>query len=344
MTNIHLIRSVKGGSGKTTFALRTLLDLALQEEKKLLYLDTDVHASETAYMLYRSYSQYEKAELKSAGRVGFFSFCESYKPPKHFLNSYIKPYKGYSSKLEEIIHHATLYTARISGVQTQVSVPDNSNNAQKAFSIYKPTKRRNVDFIFTDPSKEGRAVFGSLFQSAGRSAIGVGAYLAKIKELLKYIVKAGYNDVVIDMPPGSDTFSTSLADEIVEFVTKQNKNCSLNVYYVTSDDRYHMRSAAEAAIEYLHLIRNSSPVKIFYVYNQGREKETSQDDYNSMSEIITGVSIAVNRPYSIIPNVEYDLKRLNYKTFKRDSIYYSNVRDTELVFFTDSSNLVKELS
>lgn len=54
MAVFHVVRSVKGGSGKTTFALHQLVKLIADDKehtKKILYIDADVHASETRTML-----------------------------------------------------------------------------------------------------------------------------------------------------------------------------------------------------------------------------------------------------------------------------------------------------
>lgn len=388
LKTIHLIQSVKGGSGKTAFALRAAVNLTLGHYKsgynnrkgsnfapdnpeknevkgnnpeknknykghKVLYIDADVHASETSKMLYKpidlTSTYYAPALTSISESVYYFDFNLTDKDTKarheHFLNTYMHPYLGYYSRIEEIILRADLVCAE-KIIAPIVSTPSQGDIVGYNFKSEKEEGQNlifpKVDFIFSDSSKQGRDVFGSLFQSLGKSAIGVGVYLAKIRNLLDYIMSRDYTDIIVDMPPGSDTFSNHLTEQIINFVSGKTYEYCLNVYYISTDDKNHMRSAIHAAVEHLHVMRSSSPIRNYFVYNQGRECVDTFSAYEGRKNIISGVSPNFPGLRVIFDEIgivgktkaEFELNRLEYLIFFRDLPYYHSPRhDNNNVFF-----------
>lgn len=339
---IHVIQSVKGGCGKTAFALRKGIELSINKlnENKVIYIDADVHASETYNMLKPGKEKnylYTQTSFKDKN-IQYLKFYENEKHD-HYLNTYIHPYMGYYSKLNEIIYKAEIVNATLSSSTSDEDPVVGSLTGYLKFH-FKPVKpdpdEKNsdncrFDFIFVDPSKRGRDVFESQFQSSGKSAIGVGLYLAKMRNLLMYLINSDYTDIIVDMPPGSDTFSWHLTEEIIDLVSEKENKCSLNMYYVANDDINHMRSAIHAAVENLHVMRSSSPVKNYFVYNKGRENNDYGTDYESREQIIKGSNKPSARPIVGLSTLfddtryKYELSRLEYIVFSRDQIYYDSL-------------------
>ncbi len=270
MAIIHMIRSVKGGSGKTAFALRKVVDLA-REKKKVLYLDTDVHASETFFRLYKQFNKFN-CDIPNE-KIYFFDFFNlddnNNTDRKHFLNTYIHPYKGYYSKLGEAMLRSKLMELKITPTKIDRVLSEADLLQNEEYVVNK-----NVQFIFADPSKEGRDVFGNIFQSSGKSAVGVGTYVAKMKNLLHYVLNSTFSDIVIDMPPGSDMFSEHLADLVINM---SGNGHQLYIYYITTSDLSHLSTSADAAISHLHQMKSAYIERIFYVYNHGRDNPHSED-------------------------------------------------------------------
>lgn len=353
MTTFHVIRSVKGGSGKTAFALHCVAEKATDDgQTKVLYIDADVHASETRNNLFECafgdrYRYNINPELSSGDEPEklipdgmFFSFVDSddyinhvekvlsdetkkntvANAKKHSLNTFIHPYKGYYSKPEEIIIKSRI---------VQLARVDKPRDG---------SSKKRVDMIFADPDEQGRRVFGSLFQSAGQSAVGVGAYVAKIKTLLKYILECGkqYTDVVLDMPPGSDTFSEHLMDCLINFVSDNKEKCKLCVYYVATRDRAHIRTAAEAAIDHLHMMRAVSPQEVCFVDNTGVLGTSVAVESNTMQECTKRIKDSFEGDSTKV--IDYELSRLVYYSFLLDRNYKESsmgVYHSKGVFFSD---------
>lgn len=308
-TTFHLIRSVKGGSGKTTFALHKATQL-LKDSGKVLYIDADVHASETMRMLVKycptpdyvcKFYEFDKTSIDSVANA-----LDGNRTVLHTLNSYMHPYRGYFSNLSNLPMEGTL--------KSVVSFKESLTSVVKGESMH---------FIFCDPTPLGRSVFGNIYQSSGKPVIGVGAYIAKIKSLLKFTVTKEYTDVVIDMPPGSDIFSSHLADTLIDFVS-DNESHVLNIYYVSTMDYAHMLSAAQAAIEHLHVMRSSSPREVIFVLNEGRDNFAK---YSNRKGIIDDLS------KSLGSDIKFDLNRLEYVKFTRDIRYFDS-------FHSDSGQTV----
>lgn len=378
MTNFHVIRSVKGGSGKTTFALHKVVDLANEKEKnkphkKILYIDADVHASETRNMLLQRAKGIEANTLQKAG-IGNITeafYFEFYKDQysnadletgeradtthdmqlccKHTLNSYMHPYKGYYSSLSELALKGKL--VRINN-QIQLAPIDSTAPAEDNMQIGELNIKETdnaVDFVFSDPCPMGRKVFESQYQSSGKSAVGVGAYIAKMKGLFQYIVDEEYNDVVLDMPPGSDTFSEHLMDSLIGFAKESGSKCSLNIYYISTRDFAHIRTAANAAVEHLHIMRQIPANCVFFVDNLGiTATSSSRKAYSSRKEIKEHIlrtfrgteemcvsSSCISSCKGGLSNTKtgyqleaknrtriFELDRLEYCTLMHDSIYY----------------------
>lgn len=337
MATIHMVRSVKGGSGKTAFALHKVVELANEKDGKfkhsVLFLDADVHASETYTMMHNRFRSEDFIIDKTTGNFYFFDFFNGIteenimetkeermgqktdKEDGHFLNTYIHPYKGFYSKLEEVMVVAILKLLKISS--EEIATDNNVEKKKVRFEFAETGGNSSCDikFIFSDPSDEGRNVFGNIFQSSGRSAVGVGSYVAKMKNLLGYVLDKGsnYTDVVVDMPPGSDTFSEHLANLLIEMAGFDH---TLKIYYVTNDDVGHIISSVNAATAHLHQMKNAYINDICLVCNDGRDNSKLFEG-KPRNMIINMLCWLVHANY-----MKDDLNRLSYVHFDRDGCYY----------------------
>lgn len=340
MTVFHVVRSVKGGSGKTTFALHQLVKLITDnndQKKKVLYIDADVHASETRTMLLRHSTV--KSQVNSSESCYFEFFPDQFSgrtdiPEEqmnsclnHTLNSFMHPYKGYYSKVSELAIRAKLKQIPQSisknitadpaqpfddtGVSLQPVLTDTSKYLGQAY------------FIFSDPSPSGRRVFGNLYQSFGKSTVGVGVYIAKMKTLFSYISEENYTDVIIDMPPGSDTFSEHLMDCLLGFVNKHKDKCKTTVYYVSTIDNAHIRTATVAAIEHIHAMRLQTAEAVYFVYNLGASNDSK---FSNRDGIMAHIYMAFNTTGEIygtsIHKLMFELMRLSYCQLQNDKQYH----------------------
>ena len=320
-TNIHMVCSVKGGSGKTAYALHKVVELAIKG-KQVLYIDADVHASETCNLLYRRFDVNKlpaDMPLNECYNIRFYELStnqSSNNMPKHYLNSYMHPYKGYYSKAEEIMLSADLY-----GFTVKKPNPDETT---ETYQVSSERFLKKVKMIFTDPSKAGRAVFGNIFQTSGRSSIGVGAYIAKAKDLLKYVTKSNvFSDIVVDMPPGSDTFS----DHLRELIIESSRGYNLSIYYLANDDIGHVRSSAIAACSHLHAMRSAFITRVCLVYNKVRidsQKEKSPDNAEQVRE-------RINTLFQNHPSFAHELDIPYYNSCKID--WVTNPDDYKMVVF-----------
>lgn len=358
MTEFHVVRSVKGGSGKTTFALHTLVKLVTEskdDNKKILYIDADVHASETRNMLLEYMPQAYNSDINYSSEICFFQFysdqyiCsnpekaenQKCKLQSHTLNSFMHPYKGYVSKVSQLAIPGKLQ-------QLKGSIIDKADSPETPdYMSEKPSSLKYLGkafFIFADPSPSGRKVFGSLYQSYGKSAIGVGAYIAKMKSLFNYILEDKYDDVVIDMPPGSDTFSEHLMDCLLGFVDdkkrEESDKCKISIYYISTRDQAHLRTATEAAIENLHAMRLRAADRICFVFNHGVKDEPTIDRKELISLIDD--SFKNNKDYPR-DRLQFELMRLSYHELMYDAAYYKSSINKSILFISSPSTSMNDL-
>ena len=348
--NIHVVRSVKGGSGKTCFALHKSVYLSVGEkdEKKVLYIDADVHASETmSMMMHKEAGNLDKVLNPDIHTCVCFDkdYDVFIKDSPHTLNSYMHPYRGYISNFKDIIIAGKVFNAKeYKDLRDKASI------------------RSSLDFIFADPTNKGRAVFENMYQSSGTSAIGLGLYVAKMKTLLRLAASHEYDDIVIDMPPGSDTFSSHLMDCATDFVSDNDSKHRLHVYYVAGSDKSHIRSSAKAAIEqHLHLMRKSTPCEVCFVFNNVNSDTDNVNSGTGEGTSGTGKGTGGTKPITCKDRADFikevselikgeyteaklELNRLSYYVIEKDAPYYNFVRDSgnHAVVFKDAT-IIKKL-
>lgn len=300
------------GSGASRYEEGGTPKSVVKTNKKVLYIDADVHASETMNMMVQT--EGDKTP-NCSGELYHILFEEEFSDlfkdntrHPHTLNSYMHPYRGYISTFKDIIMHGQLHKV-------------------KGYCKYAKdcAKDSQLDFIFVDPTNRGRAVFENMYQSSGASAIGLGLYLAKMRTLLECASAAEYDEMIIDMPPGSDAFSSHLMELLTEFGGKDGRK--LHVYYVAGSDINHIRSSAKAAIEqHLHLMRTKTPYNVCFVYNKVFDADTDNGGGFEFLDRKSAINIILHEIGYEYVSAEYELYRLNYYSMDRDKEYFYRVR------------------
>ncbi len=270
----HIVHSVKGGCGKTAFSLFKSLELAYAagiDKPKVLFLDADLLGSGLKELIY---ARDEKNFLKDndvriekycSGRPkvlgdgfnNYFIYGQKYQ--ENTLNSFIsEPRKTFMD-----IRTESVVLSINGGVIDQKVTIDMEEEA--LFNGY-------IDFVFcsTDINKKNRFKY----KNGNTPAIDIGKHRLRIRRLLEEICQYGingrrsekgsvlpeYSDVVIDMPPGYDEYSSILLDQLIEFAREYDDRIQLDYYAVTTDDRSHIQTMVD---DILYMIYNSQNYRLY---------------------------------------------------------------------------------
>lgn len=262
----HVVHSVKGGSGKTTFSLLKGIDLAKYNDectRKVLYLDADFKGTAIKTLLYgkdkstfssmheeNHLNKYIAKRAKTGHLKGGFVFDELY--VEETLNDYL--------------------------VETKVTI--NNILVQGGFL---GTKERELveeeligelDFIFSSPKGEQKSLFMHDLEGMENPGLALGLYTKRMRKLLKEVIASGYTDIVIDMLPGEDDYS----HELLKLLNELNKkdNISIFFYAITTNDLTHIDAEFEELACKLRKKSKWLPYeKYIVVFNKLRENEFS---------------------------------------------------------------------
>lgn len=262
--NFHVVRSIKGGCGKTAFSLFKSLELAAKaaetaeptdDKASVLLLDADFKGTGLRVLVY---SKDEKTfskngdirleQLETDGRgltsnknQNSFLFRKEYRSDS--LNDFLT---GNCSTLSEIVTESGIVASKPGTGLDKVEHVE-------AFNGY-------LDFIFCSPDLKGRQIFG--YRGNNQPALSVGRFRVKMRTLLKEICdRTQYQDIVIDMPAGYDEYSDVLL-EILRKFCKERKGNRINYYTVSTADRSHFDAMQEDLSEAL------TPDPTYGNYNQ----------------------------------------------------------------------------
>ncbi len=338
----HIIHSVKGGCGKTSFSLMKSIELAekaappFNEKSKarVIYLDCDFRGSALKVLLYGLKKGAIPVGVERSGKskydTAFKLFCSrmidfniGYDECKT-LTEYIR--QEQQVDLDDIIAHGCCYVASA----------DARKAAEEAGIIIDTGDKENIitgkiDFIFS-PSESGmKRCFGHTALHSGRDAtLNIGLFRLRMRKLLGKICNYGqlneeyeplYTDVVVDMPPGSDEYADALLSEIRELAS--NSKIKLIYYSLTTIDRGHLY----ATVDYIQNLVQATDRKqeICCVFSEMSENEF-QNDYKKLNECFSAVAE-------------------EYKDFseylKNNLIYYANHFSRDYYDTTHSSEAVK---
>lgn len=272
--NVHIIHSVKGGSGKTAYSLFKAMKLAIdkadksENKAKVLYVDADFKGTAIKSLIYGkdlnsfssinnsanyNYKYLEKAIVDAPyPQYGFvFNKNFQYKNLNDFLNL------GCKNIIDLIVHGGLIG-------YTESSPEDGSGEFTKKLAA-------RLDFLFSSPNIEDKNKFRYLREKK-LALLSIGLFSDRIKTLLFQILKSGqYDDVVIDMPPGDDEYSDILLDTLRAFSLEEIKR---NIYRITTNDISHLDAEEEAFVHSLKKYKNQEEYeKYIMVYNEFRKDE-----------------------------------------------------------------------
>lgn len=204
----NIVDSVKGGSGKTTFALMLslLLDNKLTGSRKnnetsSCLIDMDIQGSALLYLLYG----------------------------KSFLN-------GETDK--EMAERIAYLNDRVVAVGEESNMKRNYVNP--FFFRDKETSGPRTDVIFSDPRTESKKKFRSMSNQNYSPEVlystyrmGLGNMLSNLKGMKEYV----HRHVIFDMPPNADGYSDAVYDVMLKkeySVMEEDDKCNL-FFMVTMD-------------------------------------------------------------------------------------------------------------
>lgn len=243
--HVHVVHSMKGGCGKSAFSLFKAITLARDAnvneslESRVLYIDADFKGTSLQYLLCDSFMEQikkgsslskEVIESRATGLCGNggenqLAFSESYKSV--YLNDYLKG--DYEHRFCDLFMESIVYQ-------------DHPGSAEKDVN-------GRIDFVFSSPEMKEKNIFRNRDER-----LGEGRFANNIASFLKTALRKGrgrgdqisgqYTQIIIDMPPGHDSYSDLLLLELKKLKRKYD-NIKIYYYSVTTDDRGHLKSMKE---------------------------------------------------------------------------------------------------
>lgn len=279
----HVIHSVKGGCGKTSFSLMKSIELAEKvpvdkdSKAKVLYLDCDFRGSALKVLLYGvdggvhtfKNKELEEADYSNEKNPNVSCYIDlgikqdSDKTLSDFIN------QNQQVDFEDIIVHGCTYI-------------DNGVSAEPDMFKKKFTITGKIDFIFSPSESNKKSCFSHTALHSGKDAmLNIGIFRLRMRKLLGKILNYGelneghspmYTDIVLDMPPGNDEYSDALLREINELVN--DKKTQVIYYNLTTMDRGHMYATAEYIADLLE-VYDENP-QICCVFSEISENELGE--------------------------------------------------------------------
>lgn len=215
--NIHIIDSVKGGAGKSTFACKLAISLLhneikpeLMEDdsfnrsgntstgKKVCIIDVDLLGTSWEYTFENAFLEKEQ--------TGVYS--------KIYLNDLIMDFKHYK---------------KFSFVQK--------------IEIKSIDGRDILDVIICNPSQPAKNRFVVSSETTVPD-IQLDQFSNTISELLKLLEEIGYEDIIFDMPPNTDPYSDTIIKKYLKYPQSPQKYTTF-LYFVSTLDIAHIKSTME---------------------------------------------------------------------------------------------------
>lgn len=202
--NIHIVDSVKGGSGKSTFALKMAIALKFStdgthgENKnnailKPIIVDLDIMGTSWIATFQNMMTNTKSSAYRQI-----------------FLNDLVIDWNHYKSM--NFIRELQVNTSLPSGSYGTIDlIPcSNEQSAKERFKIDEDDKSRSIQY--------------DVFRS-------------RIVKLIEYLDMKGYTDIILDMPPNSEPYSNC----ILKYCLK-NFTHNVNLYMVAAADIAHLES------------------------------------------------------------------------------------------------------
>lgn len=265
MMQIHIIHSVKGGSGKTAYSLFKSISLA-HDMDKIMYFDADFKATAIKTLVYgrdygafnsingeRYVEDYEEHEKMIKSPMAGFIFSKNYQA--NTLNDYLC---GDCNSLADILVHGGVFGFEEKDENTEIKMPEQLE--------------AKVDFVFSSPEIDKKHWFQHEIGKRNQPPLNNGLFKRKMSALFEQILQFDYKAVVVDMPPSEDEYSKDLLAIIDELLRK--KKVKVYYYAITTNDICHLDAEYE---EFQFILRNRREVGVYeqytMVYNEIRNAE-----------------------------------------------------------------------
>lgn len=260
-----IIDSVKGGSGKTCFALH--LSLALAGEQPVLYMDMDFQGSSIESILFHQHFVGKSTDAK-------------WREKKNPCGVNVKKLTGStewaiaSKYLNSIIGDAYKVCDLISCLEFKTDASESGEDvAEDGRDLARDSKKTiDMDMVIASPYYNDK----ELFKGNQSIEVNVSVFRLKLYSFLKRVIDykrndgkvKKYNNIVFDMPPGGERYSDCLygillTEDNVPYRFKVEEN-SVDVYHMTTLDSSHI----DATIQRIsNLYREHSHINLDRINN-----------------------------------------------------------------------------
>ncbi len=203
--NIHIVDSVKGGSGKSTFSLKLCCALNDQDNIKPCVIDLDLLGTSWFHL---------------------FSNCDGIKERilKHriiYLNELVHDFRYYKNMLF------------IQKVNLKVALVNSSSKSDKIIDVIicNPDPKAKEDYVIVD--------------NLSATDITYDIFCDEIMELINYLDEEGYTDIILDMPPNTEPYSNKVLNACLCVKPKISCIKNVSLYMVSSINPAHINSTFE---------------------------------------------------------------------------------------------------
>ena len=333
---IHVAGSVKGGCGKTAFSLFKTIELAAAARKnqleesqknnmhpfsKVIWIDADMRGTSSRDLFY---SDNEEVFSKYKNILRIIS-KDQYKKvlgelPRYTLNKLyfegnLNPYT-----LNDFLNNDINQIDRMIVKGVFIEEDENKERLERDIWI-----NGFGDFIFasSDPKQKARYNYG-----VDAVSVEVGRYSERMEVLLKSLIEKrdsrtlldiqnekdryddwfGYNDIVIDMPPGDDAYASALMEAIIR-IAEKNPKVKVAVYTLTTSDRGHISSMYGRLQQISERKYRNKRFISYAVLSEIHDQEFSEETRSSIINRIRSKKLADGVLYSVFQRNYYDFCR-----------------------------------
>lgn len=280
---IHIVHSVKGGSGKTAYSLLKSINLAKVSEKEkadsnqkqVLYLDADFKGTAIKTLIY------------GKGPTEFEGFKDEHMPSDYLMSSQVCTVDFLSGSFvfdNEYVENTLndyliasnmhIHDIIVKGGFCGYSKGGSHSMVDSVAELGMPDSGLigKIDFIFSSPNVESKNLFLHGSDGVEMPELAIGIYAKKMRRLFDEIKASGYTDIVIDMLPGEDEYS----HELLKIINEENRNKNVCVYFysITTIDLTHIDAEYEDLAYMLRPKSNRQPYdRYIVVFNELQKDE-----------------------------------------------------------------------
>lgn len=308
----HIIDSIKGGCGKTTFAIMLTEYLERKYKEKG---ESDLEKREHACLL----------DLDFVG-TGMIDLFFSVDQKKEYLKDHIyltDRIRGFQVEDQQYI-----YPFPICGRTINISFGD-------------PDFKTKEKFRFSSKYNYTTVIGYGIFRSGIKSVLKKGA--------LEQQIKGKVSSVVMDMSPGLDAYSESVKDSIFDkdYSSFLNEKDRRNYYLMVGMDSSHLCSAKDYLYEFLTGDDKRSADQIFIIFDDVLQyfARKSEDNPPAIMEEKEQYNSRIEKFYEVLKKVPEDTQKKVHFLVLNPFYQYSEVLHTlkNLSYLSEETDDNKEM-